>query len=544
MLRSFAALPALLFVVSCGVKRVPNPGRFVHPAPGGVNVDIGRPLKWNPDPESHSYRVTVADAATPDRPIFEANDLGLPSVDAPTLPYGYPLTAVLEGVDDDGTLRELDRVSFVAALRFVYPADGALDVRAGEPFRWNRAIGNGPYAYKLTVGTQPDTADVFDSGALTDVEQAIVPTLPDGVPLYARLIVTFPDGRRMRADSVFQTANSSLPEMSLSIGELFRWTDTPLAKAYRLEIKGDGAKVFDSGTVRVSTLAVPKLDAGPHYDARLSRWVGGEWESKIVSFDGAAGGASRSAELSEAFASAVEVNEMAHASLPHVPRTWTPLYRELSGETYAANCRHYAQTLVDLLKAKRLWVDAEGPMRPRTVQVGFVLNGFDGHTLTQVRDARSGHPVLIDPTFEMTFQRRDGSWATLADISRSVAHRAWDDIRYVPLSDRATALAKNYYVDLPLLFLNVDPLDQRDGGRDPRPYMKKMPPGPVQGDGIYLFEGSKNKPVVVEIDGRRQSIEPQGRWHLSRSYRGTTVKFPDSQHRPKAVYRLRRFIFK
>src|SRR5947207_2339762 len=92
----------------------------------------------------------------------------------------------------------------------------------------------------------------------------------------------------------------------------------------------------------------------------------------------------------------------------------------------------------------------------RRLDVAFNPNGYEQHTLVEMLNADTNQWMLLDPTFDLTVQRTaDGSWASAEDVSSATLNKGWTDVKYVLLGTLGDTYARSYYIDYPLLFVNV-----------------------------------------------------------------------------------------
>src|SRR5439155_8740842 len=115
-----------------------------------------------------------------------------------------------------------------------------------------------------------------------------------------------------------------------------------------------------------------------------------------------------------------------------------------------ALCTDYAATLLGVIE--QLNISAPS----RILNVAFNQNGYDEHTLVELFNADTGSWMLLDPTFDLTARLAGkNAWATAEDISGSTRLMRFSDIEYVFLGDAGDLYARAYYLDYPLLYLNV-----------------------------------------------------------------------------------------
>jgi hypothetical protein len=229
---------------------------------------------------------------------------------------------------------------------------------------------------------------------------------------------------------------------------------------------------------------------------------------------------------------------MADAGSTPVP--WTPLYTAVHRNgTATALCSDYGPLLVRLLHEMQLARRLPAANQPTGLDVGFVHNTQDVHTLVKMWNTATQDWLMLDPTFALTMKRAsDGEWATPSDMHNATVSKSWNSIQYVFVGPSGDALAKRYYIDYPLLFLS----DLPAGGvwPDPRPYMTPVspPPGPLKA--IYAIESNTN-PVTVTVDGQRLTLDITD--GVSRIFFARSIAVPPGSAAQIQVYKLNRYVF-
>lgn len=517
------------------------PPTLLYPRDGSVNNMWIIPFHWFPTP-NNTYRIEVGDRMG-DFNLWDSGEMQ--GVSSLTIPLGLPgstrLWARLQSTAPDGTVRT--RISsFELAFRIHYPVHGSTTMQTGEKFRWTPIVGADRYIFSL--GTTPDGTDLIYRDDLSQPELMLTEKLPQHQPLYARVTAHFRDGTSRRTDSVFEMKGSRLPRAELLeprpghrlvSGHPFRWRAIDLATGYRLEIRRGHETVHDSDWVLTTSRFVSGLNHG-RYVAKVSYRINTQEFSSQFPFEVGHWKPDPDVQQNALFDLTRDVHEMGAANDPrNYPRRWSALYRYISGYSYDVNCRQYADTLVELIGQSNLAAHS-----PSQLQIGFILNGYDGHTLVQTKRIDTGQPVLLDPTFALTFQNRGGSWASVKDIQTSVRDQRWDDIRYVALSENSDWMARNFYLDLPLLFLNVPPLGAT--GLDPRPYLRPENDLPSGNTGAYVFGGAPGGVVKLWVDGEVRLL-PLDKRGLSKVIYASTVKAADETYQPEETYSVPRYVF-
>lgn len=535
----------LIFAGACGGERS-SPGTFAYPVEGAINVDTTRAIAWNLHPEVSAYRVRVESGVTP---LATASDdwLTAGEVEFPALPFGAQLRLTLEGRDVDGSPRALDTIAFTPALAIRAPLHGSRGVESRPRIEWSPAAASLPVTYSVSLGSAFDQADLGGVTGWGDSAWQPPTPLPADRLIYLRVVAQLPNGDFHRADSVFAVGDfepspPALASNSYPLNVPLVWSGSDLDSEYSLKLYRGSSLAHDSGLLHVrKRFLSPMLPVG-EYEAELGYRRGREWRSvrtpvRIESPTGP------STELDAAFQAAVEVHDMA-SPVPqkHLPRSTTTLFRDLAGHAYFANCQDYAETLLHVLREMNVGF-RPGTLNPRKIHVGFILNGFDGHTLVEGTDMRSGQDVLLDPTFLLTF-RRGEKWASREDLRATTARQRWDQITYVPLDPRGPSLAQSYYLDLPLLFLNIDPLPGHGKGQDPRPWMEALAELPAGGEEQgYVFETETPQTFSLIVDGSKIEIQTLGHPALSRALVMKRAERSELTPSQLKVWRTKRYVF-
>jgi hypothetical protein len=154
--------------------------------------------------------------------------------------------------------------------------------------------------------------------------------------------------------------------------------------------------------------------------------------------------------------------------------------------------------------------------------------------------------MLLDPTFNLAARRSDGAWAGPDDVSQATRAANWTAISYVFLGRALDSHARAYYLDYPLLFVNVYHGDvaYRPGTGDTIvPFLS-----PVDGDyrgerrGLAIrCQGSATAEAIV--DGTRTEISCSAVDGFSSVFYASTVALPAQTEKPFAVYLVPRFVF-
>ena len=347
--------------------------------------------------------------------------------------------------------------------RFTYPVSGQLGVSAGQKFQWTSV--DGAVSYQLQIGTSAGGSDVFDSGIVTDNSVA-VPALPPSTTLYARvraipsgwgtaLSGNWPRGTyvNFRSDGSVLGATFVAPAAgaSLEADAPITWQADPLAKSYRLTLGSvaGGADLHDSGAIASALRVVPGLPPGMTVYATLTTvYANNVSRAQSLSFVVGNAASSNAGMLEVARTLTGQVRAMADPD--NQPYDATPLDAQTAAAGVAvADCALFSATLLKEL------ADANVQLQSRSLAVCLNTNSYDCHALVEVLDNDSARWVTLDPTFGLYAVNSQGQAATAAEISAAARAEAFDQIGYTYLTAAQAAYAHAYYIDYPLLFLNV-----------------------------------------------------------------------------------------
>jgi hypothetical protein len=347
--------------------------------------------------------------------------------------------------------------------QFTYPVSGQLGVQATRSFQWTAVSGS--QAYQLQIGTTVGANDVFDSGIITATSIA-VPTLVAGRALFARvraipvgwgtaLSGDFPRGTYVtfRVDTDVRGAVFSFPTAGATADAdtPISWQGDPLAQSYRLTLgtSPGGANLLDTGPI-LSTLRVTSGLAGGStvYATLYTNYASGITKTNVVSFTVGNPATDSAAMLAVARGLAGQVRGMADAD--NQPYDATPLAAATASEDDAsADCVAFSTALLAELAY------ANVPLQSRSLAVCFNTNAYDCHELVEVLDPASQRWITLDPTFGMYAVNAAGQPATSGDLSSAVRSMAFGQLTYVYLTPQGASYAQSYYLDYPLMFLNV-----------------------------------------------------------------------------------------
>jgi hypothetical protein len=347
--------------------------------------------------------------------------------------------------------------------QFVYPTSGQLAVDPSHPIEWSQV--DNAYAYQLQIGTSPGANDVFDSGAVASTSIS-VPGLPQTGVLYAR-VRAIPNGWSADPGTHFQRAEYVTFRMDSDVtGATFTypanaglanaatpisWTDDPVAQDYRLTLgtTPGGLDLLDTGWIHTTLRVTPGLPAGITIYATLyTAYAGNIEHQQQITFTVGDSTASSAEMMAAARTLAANVREM--ADIDNQPYDWTPLVASVASEgDVVADCTAFANTLLKQL------ADANITLQSRSLAICFNTNSYDCHDLVEIYDPDSARWVTLDPTFGLYAVDSAGQPATAQEISDAARSMNFTEISYQYLTPNKDAYALAYYIDYPLLFLNV-----------------------------------------------------------------------------------------
>jgi hypothetical protein len=497
-------------------------------------------FRWTPVAGADAYRLRVGSAAGTDD-VLNVQGISGSASDyrhSGELPALTPLYArVSAHVGGEWRHEEVRFTADRVAAEWLYPISGSPIVEPGRPFEW--APITAASAYRVTIGTAPDLADLVDR-TVAGTSRLEVAGLPHHRRLFAR-VSTEVRGRWYSRDSDFAVnlgykAAEPLHPRPGAIADArrpFAWQPVPLAVGYRLRIGRSGSTLFDSGLVGVPRLFVPALPAGRPLQATLSTVYADRTIERSFEFQPGRDVPDERRRVEAALAATADVRAMAG---PRGAWPRTPLADVVAQQhTTGPGCVELALALVRALEQQRTGLAA------RLLNTCLLGNHSDCHTLVELQLPSSGRWMLLDPTFAVTARGRGGEWATADEVSRAVRREDWTSIRFVPLADQSLSWLRAYYIDYPLLF--VSPFGQERphprGGPSILRYYERVPL-PVKAEGSYAIRCRGASTAQVMLDGRRDLVTCQGDDALSEIRFASSL---DVAAGTADVYRLRRSVF-
>lgn len=513
---------------------------MAYPAPGNDDVDFSKAFSWEV-PNALSYGLHVG-TARGRSDVFDSGETPYRSVNVPRLAAGSyfgRIWANLAGVWKYQDFTFGSNGIPIATLQA--PASGSVIPGGRTTFLWTPV----PSAtgYRLVVGTKYTGSDVTDSGVIAGTAFD-VSSVPQGAFLFVRLW-TQKWGEWRSSDAVLSAGPSLLPSLVAPVdgaervdtARPFEWKPSPYTTRYRLEIGTNlGANdLHDSGEISVEKRFVGPLPVGATLHGRLSTLILGVWVPTDFVFTVGANGSQDSAVVEAALWATDFVRGMANDM--NVPYSGTPLEDLLAVERKAAAfCTDYAAVLLATLQE----VGVRQPAR--SLNVCLKPNSYDCHTLVEFLEPVGGAWMLLDPTFDLTVRRAENrGWATAGDVSNATRSFRFSDLAFQFLGDRGNAPARDYYLDYPLLFLNIYQFGAEMDGASAAsslPYMESVT-APVSAPGLYALRGMPLQEIQVTVDGTVVAISGDPVDGLSYVFWAASIDPPAGM----SVYRPRRFVF-
>jgi hypothetical protein len=474
-----------------------------YPAPGDGDVNFWIPFSWPFSPGATSYSLRVGTAAGAGD-VFDSGEILSTSVSVPQLPAGSYFARI--GTNTAGTWSFRDFTfgsTGIPIATLVSPKSGSVLASGSTTFAW-QAI-SGATAYRLLLGTSFGASNVLDSGVLAG-NSVEVPAVSTGTPLYARLLTQKWGGWRW-SDAVYSASTAYIPELvtpadgaaNVDTGIPFEWEASAFSATFRLEIgSSPGANdLHDSGEIAVLKRFVGSLPMGKTLYGRISALFGEVWVPRDFTFTVRSNGSTAPQAVAAALWATDFVRGMADDNNVSYPDT--PLARRMALQGLpAAFCTDYAAVLLDML------LQANVTQPAKWLNVCLKPNAYDCHTLVEFQDPLSGTWMLLDPTFDLTVRRvSDGSWASAWDVSLATQRLRFSDVSFMFLGSRGDSLARAYYLDYPLLYLNV----YSDGAEmDPASALSSMlyfdPVSlPLPAPGPYALRSVPQEEMQVFVDG-------------------------------------------
>ena len=344
---------------------------------------------------------------------------------------------------------------------FVYPIAGQLSVDGSKAFQWGSV--SGASAYQLQLGSSRGANDIFDSGPISPTSVTVT-GLPSSGIVYARVRVIpqgwstslqageFPRGTyatfRVDANVSGAAITQPAPDATLNADQPLTWQADPVATGYKLTLTGsDGGTLLDTGIIHTTLRVVRNLPAGAAVQATLTTYYSQNLtRTQSTNFTVGTPSVSVAGMLALARSMAGTVRLM--ADIDNQPFDDTALLSTaLAASEGAADCVAFSNTLMAQFS------DAGFPLQTRTR--GVCYNYPDCHELVEVYDPDNARWDPVDPTFGLYPLSASGEPATIEDMSSAARAQAFSTLSYTFLTPNGSSYAKAYYLDYPLLFLDL-----------------------------------------------------------------------------------------
>lgn len=511
---------------------------IVFPSDGALDVDTSKAFSWTNVESCEAYYLTIG-TGPGGRDVYDSGELTSTAIFPSFIPINQQLHATI--YSKVGERWRSTRSTFTPRLQtffgFTYPAVGDIGFDSSRAFEWAGFPVGGSVTYELSIGTSPESSDIFRSGPLSTRSLTIpAGVLPVGATLYARVAGVGPRDELVAYTS-FMVAGSSAPDgimiypqsgqTDVTFDRMFKWEINGLAESYRLQLLQGATSIADTGELEVPFYRFAQLPAGA-YTGILSQKISGHWIAKSFVFE-ANGGASNPNENLLAATNSVRCM----ADSVNTPFPWTPLARTVrAGRRHMAVCTDYATQLLLCTSDGNL---SQGFTGPRLLSIGFLPNAYDVHTLVEYQDATSQRWGILDPTFDLTVRRADGSTATKEDVQISALTKTWGSVKYVSLGEPRPY---TYYIDYPLLYLHL--LSNASGSQPAVNYADFLQEVGLQAPPGFVLFKSNLSTLTITLNGVVQSIA-FGTNGFSWIIYTTSVSVVD----PLALraFRVKRFVF-
>jgi hypothetical protein len=519
---------------------------ILYPVNGAVNADLSQPIQWTSVANVQAYYLYVG--TTPGaKDLVDTGELLRTSYLAARLPAGQTLYARI-WTKIGGIWRYTDSTFTVGLIpaTFLYPLDGASGVDLTQPFHWTTTMN--AQAYHLYVGTSPGDNNILDSGEVAGTSY-LASCLPSRGILYAR-ILTKVNGTWRHSDIAF-TPEASIPPSHIvapvdgtttfDTMQPFAWSEVTLARGYRLTIgTAFGAvDLHDTGEIHVTRRFVPNLPTGVPLFGRLQTKISDQWYATDFAFTVRANTVSAAIQIDSALWATNLVRTMAPGD--NRPFGWTALSKQIeSVSRYNAACTDYAATLLHVLNEMNIQTAA------RYLNLSFNATLLDAHTLVELLNLATGDWILLDPTFGLSAKRSDGEWANAEDVSQATLAFDWEAISYVFLSAAGDSYARGYYLDYPLLYVNVYHQGQPfvpGRGPSPLPYLQVTTLPTSSSGAAYSVQCNGSASIEVLIDRTLRQVTCDGVDATSGAFYASSVATPAGTQPSFQLYRLQRFVF-
>ena len=516
---------------------IPRRATLIYPLAGQVGMEAGRGIEWHAFAGADAYSLSIGSTAGASD-LYESGEIKNTQtvVNLPWLQGNRRLYFRL-WTHADGHWSYCDTEVLPAAI-LMAPKPERSVAGAMATFAWERV--KGALQYRLQIWSETDGSDMVDTGPISKNRQDL-PLPQTGMPLRTRLWTNV-SGRWVRNDAVYNPVtlfiHPQTGDKAVDNSVPFEWRAVWCSASYQLEIgRSPGASdVYRSAQIRnvngIDTIChrVPALPIGvPLYARVVVNGTGRNITSESTFTVTTAGDMSATPMRLALWALNATLQMSAEDGTARLG-TRLEFFTEQQQRTTPL-CNDYASSLLTMISEFNIG-------QSRTLNVCLLNNGYDGHTLVEFFNPKQLEWVILDPTFGLTARRRrDGGWATAQDLQEAVRAKNWSSIEYLS----ADSLTRAYYLDYPLLYLNVQPIQGSPASI--LPYLTEVT-GPVTEFGIYVIKGQKAGTVNVELDGVATPMTITDPDFLTRVFKGTSVKLLPSDSGPLKLFMVNRYVFK
>jgi hypothetical protein len=526
---------------------------LTYPTAGTQGVTAGVLFTWNAIPNADAYFLSIG--TTPGaQDVASSDEIQTTTYLPPSILTFRTLYARLS-TEVGGVWRQAPDVAFVTgslAAQIIFPIRGSVGVLLNQPFEWTTV--SGAQGYRLVVSSTAAGSDILDTGTIQQTTYTAA-SLPADRILYGR-VYTLVNGTWWYADTVF-TLMSVVPPAAMSYptdgmagvdtGQPLQWNAVDIADGYRLELGTlPGANdLHDSGTVRATRRFVPDVPTGVTIYGRLSTSIGGQWTAQAFTFTAVTSTIAATTKVTNALWATHAVWSMAPLSgspLQGSPQIAAELSDVLSGEAKTAPvCTDYALELQSVLAQMNIGSSVQ------ILNVALNPNGYDGHTLVEMQNDDTGRWMMLDPTFDLSVKRAsDGEWATADEMSIATVAGRWSDMSYEFTSTSGDKWVRQYYLDYPLLFVDVYHWGQdavNGVGGAVLPYLTPAAQSATGAQQVMVVGCSGTTSAELLIDGTVQTLDCSGVNQLSHAFLATNVGATSSTPASLTLYSPLRFVF-
>jgi hypothetical protein len=223
---------------------------------------------------------------------------------------------------------------------------------------------------------------------------------------------------------------------------------------------------------------------------------------------------------------------------------WSDLWQSTNARwpRIMTTCGVYAQELLGVLGQMNIATSEPASEQPKAVSIAFLADGADDHVIDYFWDSDDSDWIVLDPTFDIAMKRTgDGHWATAQDAHNATVAQNWSAITYVPLGDFGFSIAKAYYLDYPLLYLNV-PETSIGSGVDPTPYLNEVNTWPDGDADDYIVQSDTGQAQLV-VDGATQDIDTSAVGGYSKAFSASSIAVPAGSNEQVSLYTPTRHVF-